>query len=346
MVSGMIENNERPLVTFALFAYNQEQYIREAVEAALAQDYTPLEIIISDDCSTDRTFSVIKETVAAYEGPHRVIARQTAKNCGSLLHVADVAKSASGKLLVAAAGDDVSKKLRTSTLVKAWIETKPWGLCSRYDPIDELGGIKALSVAAPVLKGDAFKRYLYEAEGPIPIVHGCTSAYDMQVFQYLQLDSDDYILAEDGALTVLINLLGQKIAHLDESLILYRECEGSLTNSLRKKRPSLADLLLDERRIERLAKAQANRFRLFLRMNDYLGSHQVRRLRVNNVRQEMATQDAKANWWGFSFGERVTFIAKHPGSKWALARSFGFRSFLWAKWLYRRLSFTRNDQGP
>ena len=38
---------EYPLVTFALFAYNHEQYIREAVEGALAQDYPNLEIIIS-----------------------------------------------------------------------------------------------------------------------------------------------------------------------------------------------------------------------------------------------------------------------------------------------------------
>jgi len=41
---------ERPLLTFALFGYNQEQYIREAVEGAFAQTYSPLEIILSDDC--------------------------------------------------------------------------------------------------------------------------------------------------------------------------------------------------------------------------------------------------------------------------------------------------------
>jgi hypothetical protein len=48
---------ERPFVTFALFVYNQEKYIREAVEGAFSQTYEPLEIILSDDCSTDRTFN-------------------------------------------------------------------------------------------------------------------------------------------------------------------------------------------------------------------------------------------------------------------------------------------------
>lgn len=36
---------ERPLVTFALFAYNQERFIREAVEGALAKTYSHLQII-------------------------------------------------------------------------------------------------------------------------------------------------------------------------------------------------------------------------------------------------------------------------------------------------------------
>ena len=31
--------SDRPLVTFALFAYNQEKYIREAVDSAFAQSY-------------------------------------------------------------------------------------------------------------------------------------------------------------------------------------------------------------------------------------------------------------------------------------------------------------------
>ena len=34
-------STERPLMTFALFAYNQEKYIREAVVGAFAQTYEP-----------------------------------------------------------------------------------------------------------------------------------------------------------------------------------------------------------------------------------------------------------------------------------------------------------------
>jgi len=52
--------NTKPLITFALFAYNQERFIREAVQGAFSQTYSPLEIIMSDDCSKDRTFDIEK----------------------------------------------------------------------------------------------------------------------------------------------------------------------------------------------------------------------------------------------------------------------------------------------
>ena len=49
---------DRPLVSFAQFAYNQEKYIREAIEGAFAQTYEPIEVILSEDYSTNRTFEI------------------------------------------------------------------------------------------------------------------------------------------------------------------------------------------------------------------------------------------------------------------------------------------------
>ena len=115
--------NENPLVTFALFAYNQEEFIREAVKSALAQDYAPLEIILSDDCSPDRTFAIMDEAVKEYVGPHKVVLNRNPVNLGSRgigLHVNRVLEMARGELVVFAAGDDISLPHRTRTLVDAW----------------------------------------------------------------------------------------------------------------------------------------------------------------------------------------------------------------------------------
>src|SRR5260370_42237196 len=69
----MPESSSKPLLTFAVAGFNQESFIREAVEAAFAQTYAPLEIVLSDDCSEDRTFEIMCEMAKAYRGPHRVV---------------------------------------------------------------------------------------------------------------------------------------------------------------------------------------------------------------------------------------------------------------------------------
>lgn len=45
----------KPKVTVMIPTYNQEQYIAEAIESALGQDYENLEVLVTDDRSTDRT---------------------------------------------------------------------------------------------------------------------------------------------------------------------------------------------------------------------------------------------------------------------------------------------------
>ena len=49
-----------PKVSIQIPTYNQQQYIAKAVESCLAQDYPNLEIVVADDCSTDRTREIVE----------------------------------------------------------------------------------------------------------------------------------------------------------------------------------------------------------------------------------------------------------------------------------------------
>ena len=48
-------------VTIMIPTYNQAKYISKAIESALNIDYSNIEVIVSDDCSTDNTEEVISK---------------------------------------------------------------------------------------------------------------------------------------------------------------------------------------------------------------------------------------------------------------------------------------------
>jgi len=49
-----------PLVSIIIPVYNGEKYLSEAIESILAQAYSPLEIIVVDDGSTDGSSEIAK----------------------------------------------------------------------------------------------------------------------------------------------------------------------------------------------------------------------------------------------------------------------------------------------
>lgn len=110
--------SKNPLVSFCLICYNQENYISEAIEGAFRQQYSPLEIIISDDCSSDSTFEIVKKMAKEYQGPHHLILNRNPSNIGLTGNVNYVFSRAKGIYVVLAAGDDISLPERTSLSVQ------------------------------------------------------------------------------------------------------------------------------------------------------------------------------------------------------------------------------------
>jgi glycosyltransferase involved in cell wall biosynthesis len=102
------------LVSLVLLSYNQEDFIEEAINSVLCQDYEALEIIISDDCSEDSTFDIIQRTVGKYKGDHQIIVNRNITNLGLTgnLNYA-ITNLSHGEIIILAAGDDISLPNRT-----------------------------------------------------------------------------------------------------------------------------------------------------------------------------------------------------------------------------------------
>jgi len=210
-------NEESPLVSFILIAYNQEKFIEEAVRAALQQTYEPLEIIITDDASIDRTFEIAKDVARQYQGPHRVTVRRNAENIGINPHFNLAMRGARGKFIVVAGGDDVSLPDRTETLVRHWLAGAS-GVFSNATLIDTKGNSRGLFVR-PGYKHmrDWRAMVLAGTHG----TWGCTLSWEKNVFDVFG-DMPENIVGEDAVVPFRCALL-EGISYVDEPLVRYRD---------------------------------------------------------------------------------------------------------------------------
>jgi glycosyltransferase involved in cell wall biosynthesis len=106
--------------TLILLAFNQEAFIHEAAMACLAQDCEPIEIIFSDDASSDNSYAILQKIAADYCGRHILVVRQNLRNLGIGAHYNLLNEIAHGLLIVTAAGDDISEPNRVRKLLQAW----------------------------------------------------------------------------------------------------------------------------------------------------------------------------------------------------------------------------------
>ena len=116
---------DKPLVTFCMMTYNQEKYVREAIRSVLAQTYNNLEILIADDCSTDKTWQVIVSEVNSSQGGgghSRIHLHRNETNLGVAKNFENIVSLAHGEIIICQAGDDISLPNRAELIVESYLK--------------------------------------------------------------------------------------------------------------------------------------------------------------------------------------------------------------------------------
>ncbi len=208
----------KPLVALVLYAYNEERFICEAIESALAQAYSPLEIVLSDDGSADRTFEIMRERAASYRGPHKLLLNHNETNIGIGSQLNAAVAATQGDLILLANGDDVSLPQRVAKTVEVWEHSgrKATAITANLECIDEHA-----QPLGRVIDGQPRFRGLADAVrqrcGPVAAASLAISRTVFERFGELMPE----LMVEDGPIYMRALILGPAL-HVDECLVRYR----------------------------------------------------------------------------------------------------------------------------
>lgn len=131
--------DEGPLVTVLMTSYNAEKHVEAAIRSVLNQTYRNLEVILVDDCSTDRTV-VLAEAIARSDRRLRVLVNR--HNVGTYASKNVGLRLSSGAFITCHDSDDISHPEKIARQVRV-LQRKPHiaATISRWCRMDDSGSL-------------------------------------------------------------------------------------------------------------------------------------------------------------------------------------------------------------
>lgn len=215
-----------PLVSVIIPCYNTEKYVESAVRSIMSQTYKNLEIIITDDCSTDGTFSILQK-LAAEDSRIKLYKNET--NLKIVKTLNNMISQANGKYIARMDADDVSLPERIEKQVDFLEKHKDYGFCgTNVFYINENGEKFRVSHLPITAEENSFCLGFYSS-----FIHPAVLVRS-EIYKE-NLYNENFLYAEDYELWVrLVVSKGIKGGNLKERLFEYRFFEKQTSSVFRK----------------------------------------------------------------------------------------------------------------
>jgi len=292
----MDQSLESPLVSVIIPVFNGSNYLTEAVESVFAQTYTPIELIIVDDGSTDNTWELIQsfgsKTCAIHQENQGVAA---ALNTGI--------RSSHGDLIAWLSHDDLFLPEKIALQVKFLKAHPEFGACyTDFEIIDSAGERLSIYHAPWFPSSELPRSFLRDMH-----INGSTVLLRRSCFE--KAGGFDERLAHTQDLEMWLRLAAfSEIGHLPEVLIKFRSHaeQGSLDFTLQIQEEQALFLELYERlgpsrffpELEKFSDPQRKTAEAHIRLADELGRyrHWYRFAHERYRLSDQAYPNGKARW--------------------------------------------------
>ena len=262
-----------PTVSIGLPVFNGEQYLEQAINSILGQTFGDLELVISDNASTDSTTDIIRSFA---DRDARVRWSRFEDNRGAAPNYNHVFEQANGRYFKWAAHDDILKPEFIETCVEAHRVEGP-DVVTVYPPsefIDEFGAVTHRDLDTQHTDSARSAVRAYQVLQRMSMAHAVFGLHDAAQLRRTGLIGN--FVSSDYVLLLQLALLGQ-IVQLDAEPLFQRRVHPKMSRVANRTK---ADVLqwFDPKAESRLS--EQNRLRVEYARSPFVveGLHPVQRL--------------------------------------------------------------------
>ena len=211
---------DKPLVSVVIATYNMADYLPLAVQSALAQTYKPIEVLIVDDGSTDRTAEAVQPLLADPRVSYR-----TQKNGGQAVAKNRGIRESKGQYVAFLDADDLWTPDKLEAQMPLFARSSTVGVVySAFTYIDQAGR---------QLRNAPDKLHRGRVSGPMLVFNFVgfgTSVVKRECFERLGLFNENLRMGIDYDLWLRFSTQ-YEFDYVDRPLLYYREWPGQMSRN-------------------------------------------------------------------------------------------------------------------
>ena len=232
-----MNNADRQLVSILVITYNSDKYIVETLDSIRLQTYENIELIISDDCSTDNTLEIAAKWIDKNrERFTETIIINSEINTGVTENCNRALQKAKGKYLKFIAGDDLLKSNCIKNNIDFITKSNDVILYSKFELIDKNSN-RITKLAKKESLANLYSEKFCELTVKEQFKHLIFASYVNATTDFIQTDFlrnlggfDSDFSIEDYPLLLKISGNGYKIKFMPIVTVSYRIHDESISN--------------------------------------------------------------------------------------------------------------------
>lgn len=227
---------KKPLVSIIVLSYKNYHYIYEALDSILIQDYPNIEVIVSNDGSSDFDKTAVKNFFKKNKNSNikKVVINNNPKNLGTVKNINGAIKFCSGEYILIFAADDA---IYNSKVVTSFVEAFKTLPKNEIIVTSQIGmfDVKLKRLIQYFISDENIQKIqklspkkLFAEMSTRCIIPGAGTCYKREMFKKYGYFDEKYVLVEDYSSALKLSRLGVRYNYFD--FVSFKHRDGGISH--------------------------------------------------------------------------------------------------------------------